>query len=137
MVLAVLLVPLVVLTVVANVAGAKGLPKTLPNVALQQLIFFSSEQQKSPLKLPESPQGSAEMLLDGATGTQESAMSVIDVPSKRCPTCFSSSVDYGKTLLLHRVEWDTTTHHPSIHWRNYRNSTTCPCKHLDRDNTSY
>ena len=69
----VVLVPLVSLTVVAaNVAGAYGFPKTLPNVALQQLIFATSEQQKAPLKLPESPQGTAAIVLKAATRISES-----------------------------------------------------------------
>lgn len=81
------LVSLVSLTVVAaTVAGAYGLPKTLPNVALQQLIFATSEQQKAPLKLPESPQGTAAIVLKGATGIREPEVSQLDRIPPSFPT---------------------------------------------------
>ena len=72
----VVLVLMVSLTVVvaASVAGAYGFPKTLLNVALQQLAP-GREQQNTWLKRPGSPQGTAATVAETATKWIESAIS--------------------------------------------------------------
>ena len=57
------------LAVDVDVTGAKGFPKTLRNVLLQQLVSFSREQQKWSLKRPEPPQGTASTVWEVATVT--------------------------------------------------------------------
>lgn len=78
----VLLVSLAVDVVAANVTGANGFPKTLPNVALQQLVSASNEQQKRPLKFPESPQGTAGTPLDWPTRTRIPSLAINQCVSK-------------------------------------------------------
>ena len=127
---AVVLVPQLSLTVVAaNVTGANGLPKTLPKVASQQLTFSWSEQQNSPLKLPELPQGTAETALEVPTKMERTIGDQHD---------FEISITLTSPSTISGTKAKSPlTHHSSIHWRNYPNSTTCPCKRPDTDSIKH